>query len=561
MLELIVRGGTVVDGTGAPGIRADVGVEDGRIAAIGSLAGAESVRSLDAGGMVVAPGFIDIHSHSDFTLLVDPRAQSAVAQGVTTELIGNCGHGCAPITEPERHTANIYGYDPSVEIDWRTTAEYLDRLDAGRPAVNVAALVPNGNLRLATMADPGEAASPDEVRRMGMLLEEGLEAGAYGYSNGLEYPLESAATEGETAELCRIAARVGALYATHERNKDIHAVEAIEEGIRVAQASGVRLQLSHVVPRRGSPPGSLERIAALVEEARASGVDAAFDAHTRLHGILNASAALPAWALEGGPDDLRARLEDGATRGRVKAHRSIVSNLQVVGWDRLFLFTSWARPGDVGRSFAEMAQRVGDPFDALLDLLLDEADDPHRSLIISHAYEEEWLRQAFRHPLCTLESDATALCMDGPLADTLFLGAYTWAAWFFRRFVRETKDFTIEEAARKLSAAPAERIGLADRGALTKGAAADIVAFDPDRFREAGTLEDPNQIAEGVEHVVVNGGIAMEGGRLSGQRFGRALRSLLRRQRRLRLRLVSAASALAGRSAGDSGYTGMPELP
>ena len=350
MIDLVVSGGAVVDGTGAPGIPADVGIDDGRIAAIGDLRDADPERRLDASGMIVAPGFIDIHSHSDYTLLVDPRAQSAVAQGVTTELVGNCGHGCAPITDPARFTSNIYGYDPVVEIDWSTMPEYLDRLKAAGPAVNVATLVPNGNLRLAAMADPGAAAAPDEVRRMGMMLEEGLEAGAYGFSNGLEYALESAASEDETAELCRIVARAGALYATHERNKDIHAAEAIEEGIRVARASGARLQISHIIPRRGSPPGSIERVVDLVEQARGSGLDAAFDAHTRLHGILNASAALPSWALEGTPDDLRARLRDPEARGRMKAHRSIVTNLQVVGWDRLYLFTSWARPESRGQA-------------------------------------------------------------------------------------------------------------------------------------------------------------------------------------------------------------------
>ena len=253
MIDLVVCGGTVVDGTGAPGIPADVGVDDGRIVEIGDLADAEPERRLDASGMIVAPGFIDIHSHSDYTLLVDPRAQSAVAQGVTTELVGNCGHGCAPITDPARFTSNIYGYDPAVEIDWSTMAEYLDRLEAAGPAVNVATLVPNGNLRLAAMADPGAPATPDEVRRMAMMLEEGLEAGAFGYSNGLEYALESAASEDETAELCRIVARAGALYATHERNKDIHAAEAIEEGIRVARGQrGPAADIPHH-PAQGQP--------------------------------------------------------------------------------------------------------------------------------------------------------------------------------------------------------------------------------------------------------------------------------------------------------------------
>ena len=524
MLDLVVRGGTVVDGTGAAGFEADVGIEDGRITAIGRLGEAESPRSLDATGLVVAPGFIDIHSHSDFTLLVDPRAQSSIAQGVTTEVVGNCGHGCAPITEPDRFKGNIYGYTPELEIDWTTMAGYLERLEAARTAVNVVTLVPNGNLRLAVMEDPERRATAEEVAQMGRLLEEGLEAGALGYSNGLEYSSERACTEEETVQLCRIVARAGGLYATHERNKDLHAVEAIEEAVRVAEASGVRLQVSHIIPRRSSPPGSVERAMEVVERAHEKGMDVGFDAHTRLHGIMNLSAALPTWAFEGGPDKLAARLEDPATRGRLKAHESIVSSKQSIGWDRVFLYTSQGRPDMVGKSFKELAPPGGDEFDAIFDVLLAEREDPHRSLIIAHSYEEEWLRQTFQHPLCTLESDATALGRDGPLAGTVFLGAYTWAAWFFRRFVRDLPDFTVEEAVHKLTAMPAQRVGLTDRGRLAQGARADIVVFDPARFRERGTLEDPNHLAEGVSHVVVNGGVAMENGAFTGDRSGRVVR-------------------------------------
>ncbi len=279
----------VVDGTGAPRFKADVGVQDGSIVAIGDLGDVESARRLDATGLLVAPGFIDIHSHSDFTLLVDPRAQSQIFQGVTTEVIGNCGHGCAPLTDPERFLGNIYGYTPALEIDWKTMAGYLSKLDAAQPAVNVIPLVPNGNLRLAVMEDPTQAATPEEVKQMGRLLEEGLEAGAFGYSTGLEYPPERACTEEETIELCRIVARAGGLYATHERNKEVYAVEAVEEGIRVAEAAQVRLQLSHIIPRRGSPPDALERTIEVAERAHARGLDVAFDAHTRLHGIAHST--------------------------------------------------------------------------------------------------------------------------------------------------------------------------------------------------------------------------------------------------------------------------------
>ena len=219
MLDLVVQAGTILDGTGGQRFRADVGVSDGRIVAVGDLADADSTRRLDAEGLLVAPGFIDIHSHSDFTLLIDPRAQSSIYQGVTTEVVGNCGHGCAPLTDPGLFTGNIYGYAPDVEIDWHSMSEYLARLDAAGPAVNVVSLVPNGNLRLAVLGMEDRPATEDEIGQMERLLEASLEEGAFGFSTGLEYPTERACSEEETIRLCRVVAQTGGLYATHTRNQ------------------------------------------------------------------------------------------------------------------------------------------------------------------------------------------------------------------------------------------------------------------------------------------------------------------------------------------------------
>ena len=524
MLDLIVRGGTVVDGTGAAGYRADVGVSEGKVEIIGNLGALEAGRVLDSTGMTVAPGFIDIHSHSDFTLLVDPRAQSSIVQGVTTEVVGNCGHGCAPITEPELFAGNIYGYDPVLEVDWRTTSEYLERLDSIVPAVNVIPLVPNGNLRIAVVGSESGAASPEQLRKMAALLEEGLEAGAFGFSTGLEYPPERNCSEEEIIELCKVVARADGLYATHTRNKEIHAVEAVEEGVRAAQAAGVKLQVSHIIPRRGGPEDALERAIDVVDEARGLGMDIAFDAHTRLHGITNLSAALPQWAFEGGSHVLASRLSEPETRAAMKQHESIISSFGLGGWDRVFLFQSAGSPHLQGKSFQELAPAGGDEYDALFDILLREHEDPHRSLCLCLSYEEDQLQQAFEHPLCMIGSDATALAVDGPLAETVFLGAYTWAGWFFRRFVTEQSVFTLEQAVHKLSGLPADRLGISDRGRIDEGTRADIIVFDPNAFREMGTLRSPNQLADGVSHVVVNGVITMEDGELTGQRGGQVLR-------------------------------------
>ena len=525
MFDLVIQGGRVVDGTGAAAYRGDVGITGDRITTIGDLTMVQARQRLDAHGLAVAPGFIDIHSHSDFTLLIDPRAHSQIYQGVTTELVGNCGHGCAPLgANVESFTGNIYGYQDVLPIDWTTMEGYLARLEEAAPAVNVATLVPNGNLRLAVVDDVRRPATGEETARMVRLLEEGLDAGAFGFSTGLEYPAEREASEAELIELCRVTARRGGLYATHERNRELLAIEAVEEGLRAATATGVRLQLSHIIPRRGGPADSLERCIELVEAAHAGGMDIEFDAHTRLHGITNLSAVLPSWAVDGGPGQMRRYLNDPATRDRLKRYDSIISSFGLGGWDRVALFCSEGSPGKVGHSIAELTPSGGNSYDTMYDLLLAEGDDPHGALLIVHSYDDDMLADAFRHPLCTTESDATALCTDGPLAGTTFLGAYTWAGSFFRTMVRERQDLTLEEAVYKLTSQPADRIGLGDRGRMAEGRQADIVVFDPGEFSDRGTLDDPNRPATGVRHVLVNGGPTVIDGVETGQRSGRVLR-------------------------------------
>jgi N-acyl-D-aspartate/D-glutamate deacylase len=528
MFDLLIAGGTAVDGTGRRAVRADVAVSDGRIEAMGRLAGSGAMRVMDASGLVVAPGFVDMHSHSDFTLLVDPRAQSQIFQGVTTEVVGNCGHGCAPVTEPPKFTGNIYGWTPQVEISWRSFDGYLGAVERARPAVNVASLVPNGNLRLAAMDETDRPATRDEAAKMGRLLEEGLDAGAWGFSTGLEYPAERAAGGEELVELCRVTARHGGTYAAHTRNREIRAVDAVHEAVETARAAGVRLQVSHINPRRGGPPDALARCIGAVESAREHGLDAAFDVHTRMYGITNLSNALPAWAFEGGLEALRERLGDASARARLRRHESIISSFALGGWDRVKLYTSPAASALAGLSFAELASRRapgnGDAWDAVFDVLQMHADDVHAPLCICLSYDESEVMDTMAHPLCTVGSDATALGVDGPLAGQTFMGAFTWAGWYWRKMVTESRRLTIEDAVRRLTSAPAHRLGLKGRGLLAAGAAADLAVLDSKSFRETGTLDQPNRLASGVRHVVVNGVVTIEDGRETGNRGGRVLR-------------------------------------
>lgn len=522
-LDLIITGGTVIDGTGAPPVRADIAIEAGRIAAIGQLTPREGVPELDAAGLYVTPGFIDIHSHSDLTLLVDPRAASAVAQGVTTEVIGNCGHGCAPIVDPKIAQAAIYGPVHEADFGWRSVADYLARLDAVQPAVNVLALVPNGQLRLAALGVEQRGANADELRAMRYRLAEGMEQGAFGYSTGLEYAQEMGAPEEEITELCREAARSGGLYATHTRERDAFAAGAVAEAIRTAQRAGVRLQISHIVPRSGIE--ITQRCIDLVDRARADSVDVAFDMHTRLFGFTHLKNILPSWVLAGTAAEIAARLADHAVRARITGHPNLISGLG--DWERVLLVRSRRFAELNGTPLTGIARRWGcDPLNAAYDILMREADDILRPMVILKSYTEDVLELAYRHPLCMIGSDATTLAPDGKLADETFYGAYTWAAWFWRRMVREKRVFTPEQAVAKLAALPAATLGLTDRGVLRPGARADIVAFDPNSFGESGSVEQPNRLAVGMTHVLVNGVVTRLHGTPTGRRGGEVIRAV-----------------------------------
>jgi N-acyl-D-amino-acid deacylase len=512
-VRLAIRNGTVYDGTGAEGRVADVLVEDGRVSALGQV-DAEA-QEIDATGLAVAPGFVDIHSHSDYTLLVDPRAVSAIHQGVTTEVVGNCGFGCFPIRDPQQARRAIYGYSEDVPITWSSAGEYFETLEAARPAVNVLSLVPNGQLRLAALGLADRPADRAELVDMQALLRESLDAGAWGYSTGLEYAQEAGATETECAAL---AARAP-FYATHTRRRDEGAADAVAEALRVGETADVRLQVSHLVPRNGLEES--RRCVELVEAARDRGQDVAFDMHTRTFGLTNLYAALPAWALAA--DDLAALLRDPARRDELRPYRSILSAGN--DWSRVVLLDNPVWPEYGRRPIAEIAAERGqEPLDAVYDLLLGGVDELHRMMVIIHAYSEEQQREAFAHPLCVPGSDATTLAPTGRLAEAFFHGAYTWASWFWRFMVVEEKLLSPAEAVHRLTGQPAERVGLSDRGVLRPGARADVVVFDPGRFAERGTVFEPNVLAEGMRHVIVNGVPTLRDGALTGERGGMVVR-------------------------------------
>ena len=511
--DLVLRGGTVVDGTGAQPRVADVALREGKIAAIGSQK-ITAKEEIDAHGFLVTPGFIDIHSHSDYTLLVDPRAASAIHQGVTLEVIGNCGFGCAPVSPTA--AANIYGFNGHVALKWKSLGGYFEELDKAKPAVNVISLVPNGQLRRATVGVADRAANPGELSKMKSLLAQNLEEGGWGYSTGLEYPAESGAPDAELTELCKLAAGKG-LYAAHVRRRDAGAVSAIDEAIRVGEKAGARIQISHLLPRKTDEREDVRSLE-LIDAAQRRGLDIAFDMHTRLYGTTYLDTLLPPWA----QDDPGTHLASAESRRRMRGYQSILAG---GGWDRVVLLDHPRFPQYSRKSFGQLArEEKRDAYEIAFDILQADLGNPARAMVIINAYTPDQQALMFAHPLCMPGSDATSLAPDGPLAASVFHGAYTWASWYFHFMVHERKLLTAAQAVQRLTELPARTLGLKDRGRIAEGYCADLAVFDAAGFRAKGTTFEPNQLASGMKHVIVNGVPTLKDGRFTGSRAGRVIR-------------------------------------
>ena len=518
--NLVIHNGTVLDGTGGEPLHADLAIKDGLISEIGEIK-MRYTDELDASDMFIAPGFIDIHSHSDYTLLVDPRAVSAIHQGVTLEVVGNCGFGCFPLKSVELAKNAIYGISDELPINWKSASEYFERMENANPAVNVLSLVPNGQLRLATVGLKNRPANSKELGRMKYLLEQALDEGAWGYSTGLEYAAEIGASEDEITALCKLTSQYGGLYATHARKRDEGSVVAIEEAIRTAENSSIRLQISHLLPRNGRDAGDL--CVELVDAANDRGVDIAFDMHTRLYGTTYLYTVLPPWALEGDKKQIIERLHSNEARNRMKSHVSILS--AGGDWRRVVLLDNLIWPKYSRRSLYEIAQERGqDPLDTAYDLLIGAIEDMYELMVIIHCYSKDEQKQTFVHPLCVPGSDATDLAPDGPLANSTFHGAYTWASWYYRFMVQEMDALSPQEAIYRLTGLPAKIMNLPERGIIKAGTPADIVVFDPRTFTECGTTFEPNQLATGMQHVFVNGVSTLYNGVLTGHHGGEVLR-------------------------------------
>ncbi|WP_447003408.1 N-acyl-D-amino-acid deacylase family protein [Saccharothrix isguenensis] len=523
-MEIVFRGARVVDGTGAPGFRADVGVRDGRIAAIGGRIGGR--RVVDAGGLVLAPGFIDMHSHSDLRLLVEPEHLAKVSQGVTTEVLGQDGLSYAPVDDDVLAVlrGQLAGWNddpPGFDWDWRSVGEYLDRLDRG-VAVNAAYLVPQGTLRMLCVGYDDRPATDAELDRMRVVLARSLREGAVGMSSGLTYTPGMYADTAELTALCRVVGGLGGFYSPHHRSYGAGALEAYAEVLGVARESGCPLHLAHATMNFEVNRGRAGELLALLDDAAAAGVDVTLDSYPYLPGATYLSALLPSWAGAGGPAATVARLSDPDARERIRVELEETGSdgCHGVPVDWEVIEVNGVRAAEnahlVGLSVAESARRAGrPPAELYFDVLVSERLG---TSCLMHVGDEDNVRAIMRHPAHTGGSDGL-LVGDRP-------HPRGWGTFprYLGRYVRELGVLGLEECVSHLTGRAARRLRLSDRGLVKVGYAADLVLFDPDTVADRATFEEPRQPAVGIAHVLVNGVPVIDEGRRTGALPGRSLR-------------------------------------
>ena len=515
--DVLLRNGLVIDGSGRQGFVADVGVRGDRIARIGDLSDSAGDRVIDASGLVVAPGFIDIHNHSDFTLLEEPRCESMIRQGVTTMVLGE-GGSAGPVKAGER--------------EWTTLGGYFGHVERRGVAANICSYVGLTQVWRYVKGDALEPASDAQVGAMADLVAEAMREGAMGLSNSLLMPPSSLVTTEQLVTLARIAGEHGGIYSTHIRDEGRGVFDAVAEAVRVGSEAQIRVDIIHLKIADQTLWGRMDEVLALIDSARRAGHDIRANVYPYTAGQNDLRAIIPPWAHDGGNDSLLERLRSPAARTRIKRdildpNQDWYNHYLAVGsdWGRMLLvqLTRAANAPFVGSTMADLIEaRGGDPFDVLFDVLVEEGGRVRT--VYFHHREDDMLR-ALRQPYVSVGSDGAAISPGGPSGNTH--PHPRWYGTFPRvlgRYVREQGALTLPEAVRKMTAMNAEKLGILDRGLIREGLLADLVVFDPDTIADRATFASPHQFPAGILHVFVNGGEVLADGRHTGRLPGRVIR-------------------------------------
>jgi len=523
--DVVLKGGTLLDGTGAPAYTADLGIAGDLIAAIGEIAPAQAARVVDVSGLHLCPGFIDIHSHSDGDILAYPTADSRVRQGITTELTGNCGSSTAPLFGPIAEERRSGLRRDGIEGDWTDLAGYFARVERARVSINHAILLGQGTLRECVAGVADRPLTTDEMKAVLRSVEEGMEQGAFGLSTGLEYTPGRFTPTSEIVAMARLVARRGGLYTSHIRNEERGLLEATDEAIRIGRLAGVRVEVSHVKASGRGNWGKQAASLALIEAGRRDGVEVLGDAYPYTAYSTGLTVTFPGWSLDGGTPAVLARLR---SRERDRIRREVldyVLNGDPGDFDLIVISrvqTTKNRPL-VGKNLVEIASvwKV-EPVEALLRLV-DEEDTSVS--YVGHGMSPDNVARVLGHPLVMIGSDGSAMAPTGRAAEARpHPRSYGTCPRVLGYYAREQHLFDLPTAVRKMTSLPADQIGLKDRGRLARGRKADIVVFDAATVIDLATFEDPHHYPAGIVHVLVNGVPVVERGAHTGARPGQVLR-------------------------------------
>jgi len=530
-LDLVISEGTVMDGTGGPRFKADVGVENGKIARIGKVRPITGARKIDARGLIVAPGFIDIHTHSDFALLMNRKAESAVRQGVTTSLLGACGRTCAPLRRETKEflLKDIIAYDPRLPITWETLDEYLQEFEKGGIAQNIAVLVGHNAVRISVMGYEARKPTENELEEMRQLVHECMDAGAVGLSTGLAYPPGSFADMEEIVELCKIVRKYGGIYSSHLRGADGDFLAGVQEALCIGDKAGLPIHMGHLCGFFGNE--DTRHALEMIEDARSRSMDVTCDLYPYLAGANPLAAFLPQSIFTYDSRDLVDEIRDPDKRKRLAedVRRSEVGSFWLTRAETLkgiTLYDCRANRAFKGKSLAQIANmKHMDPVESVLEILADESSDMYSTGVIVEWMAEKDNFAVFKKPFHIVGSDGIALAPYGDLASFKFHPrAYGAFPKVLGRYVRERGVLTLEEAVRKMTSLPAQRMGLKDRGVIRQGMWADLVVFNHERILDKSTYEEPALYPEGIEYVIINGEMVIERGEHTGRLPGRVLR-------------------------------------
>ncbi len=523
--DVIIKNGMILDGFGTPGMKKDLGIIGDTISVLDNLGEATADLIIDARDLVVAPGFIDIHTHTDVELLVDPRGVSKVMQGVTTEVSGNCGYSPFPINESDLKEMNErlnekYG----ITANWHDINGFLSALEESKISINYATFTGHGSLRGYVVGKNDVVPTAEQMNKMKAVLEESIKTGSFGLSTGLEYAPGSYADTEELIELSKVVAANGGIYNTHMRNEDDTVIEAIEEALRICKEAEVSVEIAHLKACNKSNWHKVEKMLELISQANDQGLPVKADRYPYVAYGTGLSTFLPLWSRQGDTDDVLARLNDKNQIKKIEKY-AISRGTRIGGWDRVMISRCRSDENKIweGKSIRDCAGESGtSEFEFIRQLLINERLSAG---IVGFAMDEDNLKKVLSSPLVMIGSDGNAVAPDGKLATgkphPRYYGTF---ARVLGKYCREEKCFDLPTAVKKMTTMPAEKLGIKKRGSIVRGNFADITIFNPNTVIDKATFTEPHQTAQGIEYVLVNGKVIVEKGKHSGLRSGSILR-------------------------------------